>query len=63
MIGDFNTGQHHLDEAGATFTSAQQFEELLAQGWVDAWRSRNTDAREFTWLSPGYQNGDRLGCV
>ena len=60
LIGDFNTGQHHLDEAGATFASARQFEELLTHGWIDAWRSRNPDAREFTWLSPGYKNGFRL---
>lgn len=32
LIGDFNTGRHHLDEAGATFMSAHQFEELLSQG-------------------------------
>lgn len=60
LIGDFNTGQHYLDEAGATFMSAHQFEELLSQGWVDAWRRRNPVAREFSWLSPGYQNGFRL---
>ncbi|MGJ8641767.1 MAG: endonuclease/exonuclease/phosphatase family protein [Luteolibacter sp.] len=60
LIGDFNTGQHYLDEAGATFKSAEQFQELLTQGWIDAWRSRNPIGREFTWLSPGYRNGFRL---
>lgn len=60
LIGDFNTGQHYLDESGATFSSTKQFEELLDQGWIDAWRSRNPEAREFTWLSPGYKNGFRL---
>jgi exonuclease III len=38
----------------------KQFEDLLAQGWIDAWRSRFPEAREFTWLSPGYKNGFRL---
>lgn len=60
LIGDFNTGLHYQDENGATFKSAEQFQELLSQGWIDAWRRRNPDAREFTWLSPGYRNGFRL---
>ena len=30
-------------------------------GWVDAWRDRNPEGREFTWFSPRPdQNGFRL---
>jgi len=60
FMGDLNTGRHYEDEAGATFISAPQFNALLEQGWVDTWRSRNPEAREFTWFSPGYNNGFRL---
>jgi len=60
LIGDFNTGRHYEDEEGATFVSAHQFDVLLEKGWIDAWRSRNPEAREFTWFSRGYNNGFRL---
>ena len=60
LIGDFNTGRHYEDEAGATFTSAHQFDALMAQGWVDAWRCRNLDSKEFSWFSRGWNNGFRL---
>jgi exonuclease III len=32
----------------------------VEQGWIDTWRSRNPEAREFTWFSRGYNNGFRL---
>lgn len=60
LIGDFNTGRHYEDETGATFLCVDHFEALLAQGWMDAWRSRNPESREFSWYSRGYQNGFRL---
>lgn len=60
LMGDLNTGRHYEDEAGATFVSAHQFDALLEQGWIDAWRTRNPEAREFTWFSRGYNNGFRL---
>lgn len=60
LIGDFNTGRHYEDEKGASFSSAEQFDALLEQGWIDSWRSRNPEAREFTWYSRGYNNGFRL---
>jgi exonuclease III len=59
LLGDFNTGKHHLDEAGATFFCAEYLERLEAQGWVDAWRHRNPLAREYTWYSHA-GNGFRL---
>lgn len=60
LMGDFNTGRHYEDESGATFVSAHQFESLLSMGWIDPWRKRNPDARQFTWYSKGYHNGFRL---
>ncbi|QTN32947.1 endonuclease/exonuclease/phosphatase family protein [Akkermansiaceae bacterium] len=60
LIGDMNTGRHYEDEAGKTFTSAHQFDAMLGQGWVDAWRTRNPEAREFTWYSNKWKNGFRL---
>lgn len=60
IMGDFNVGLHGLDEAGATFIGADQFQALLDKGWIDAWRSRNPEVREFSWYSKGYNNGFRL---
>ena len=59
VIGDFNTGKHHIDEDGATFFSADCIDTLEGAGWVDPWRSRNPLAREFTWFSHT-GNGFRL---
>jgi exonuclease III len=52
LLGDFNTGRHYIDEAGATFVCSEHFERLVEQGWVDAWRHRHPEAREYTWYSP-----------
>lgn len=60
LMGDLNTGRHYEDETGATFVSAPQFDALLAQGWIDSWRCRNPETREYTWYSRGYNNGFRL---
>ena len=60
VIGDWNSGSHHVDEAGATLQGAAEFEAMTAMGWTDAWRSRHPDGREFTWYSPGWWNGFRL---
>ena len=51
VIGDFNTGEHRLDEAGATFVCTDAFAELKASGLVDSWRLRNPEARVFSWFS------------
>jgi len=60
LMGDFNTGRHYEDEKGATNVSAHQFDALLDQGWIDSWRIRNPEAKEFTWFSRGYNNSFRL---
>ena len=59
VIGDINTGKHFEDEASRTFICAEKFEQMLKTGWVDAWRSRNPSAREFSWFS-NKGNGFRI---
>jgi exonuclease III len=38
----------------------QQFDALVAAGWVDAWRSLHPDAREYSWCNARSGNGFRL---
>ncbi len=59
IIGDFNTGLPYIDEIGSTFACVDCFEELLSSGLIDSWRSRNPNAREFSWLSTA-KNGFRI---
>lgn len=59
VLGDFNTGLHYIDEAGKTFACAESFESLKDVGLVDAWRSRNPAAKEFSWFS-SQGNGFRI---
>lgn len=58
-IGDFNTGKHFLDEKGATLVSAPYMDRMEEAGFVDLWRARNPERREFTWFSNA-GNGYRL---
>lgn len=59
LIGDFNTGKHCVDEAGATFKAAEYFELLSHNGWIDAWRQYHGNKREYTWYS-NQGNGFRI---
>lgn len=59
LIGDFNTGRHRMDEKGATFWCAKDFETLLLAGMIDGWRHFHGDATAATWFS-SYGNGFRL---
>jgi len=58
ILGDLNTA---LDEdcQGDPIREAVYMKRLLEAGWVDAWRHRNPDAKEFSWFSHR-QNGFRL---
>lgn len=59
VIGDLNTGVHRVDEMGATFVCAEQFEKFSAI-LDDAWRQVHGDAaREFSWYSHA-GNGFRI---
>lgn len=51
LIGDFNTGRRHLDEAGATFQQTAMLGMLSAAGYVDAWRVKHPHEREYSWFS------------
>ncbi len=59
LIGDFNCGIPLVDSETKTFYATQLFQQLLSNGWHDAWRERNPDAREFTWVSTRKSNGFR----
>lgn len=59
LLGDFNTGKHHIDEDGATFIGHDFPKRLEEIGFVDTWRSRNPGGREPSWVSPR-GNGFRL---
>lgn len=59
LVGDWNSGRHHIDEAGATLHGAAEFEAMTDTGWIDAWRSLRPAAREYTWYST-HGNGFRL---
>jgi exodeoxyribonuclease-3 len=59
IIGDWNTGRHREDEPTASFYCADCFDALLDAGWIDAWRSRNVESREYSWYS-NVGNGFRI---
>jgi exodeoxyribonuclease III len=63
LIGDFNTGRHHVDEDGATFHLSDRFEgRQPGLGWTDMWRRFHGDRREASWISPR-GNGFRIDHV
>lgn len=59
LVGDFNCGIPLIDSETKTFYATQMFQQLLSDGWHDAWRERNPNAREFTWVSTRKSNGFR----
>lgn len=59
FVGDWNTGCHYVDEAGATFYGAPEFASMTTTGWTDAWRSLPQHEREYSWFS-NRGNGFRL---
>jgi len=59
VVGDLNCGIPFEDSDTKTFQNTHLFQQMLVQGWVDAWRSRHADAVEFTWISAKRQNGFR----
>ena len=60
VTGDFNTGKAFSDETGRSFYCIDSFEQLEQSGLVDSWRSRNPEAREFSWYSRPWNNGFRI---
>jgi len=59
IIGDLNCGIPFEDSESKSFEHTFLFQQLLRDGWVDAWRSRNKEKREFTWISTKQKNGFR----
>ena len=62
FIGDFNTGTNAQDRdpAGTPFINPEYMEMMSSVGFVDIWRTRHPEAREYTWYSAPGQNGFRL---
>lgn len=63
LIGDFNCGIPLQDSETKTFYATHLFQQLLHIGWRDAWRQRNPQAREFSWVSTRKSNGFRYDHV
>jgi len=62
FIGDFNTGAHYIDEAGATFHCAEHFGRMTDDlRWIDLWRAFNGNAIEYSWYSKRKGGADRNG--
>ncbi len=59
IIGDLNIGIPFEDSQTRSFEHHHLFRQLLNQGWVDAWRSRNPGKQTFSWLSTQHRNGFR----
>jgi len=53
VFGDFNTGRHRRDQVGATLPAPANLDRLEALGYVDAWRVRAPQSREYSWFSAG----------
>ncbi len=51
IIGDMNCGIPLIDSDSKSFYATHYYQDLLQVGWIDSWRSRHVDAREFTWTS------------
>ena len=62
LAGDTNSGQIDLDEERPVFNRATDawMRALGDAGWRDAFRQQHGYRREFTWYSPGHNNGFRL---
>jgi exodeoxyribonuclease-3 len=62
MLGDFNTGRNDLDKAdeATPFVGAAYMTRLEAAGYLDLWRSRHADRREYSYYSKPWNNGFRL---
>ena len=59
IIGDLNVGIPFEDSETKSFEHTFLFQQLMRDGWIDAWRSRNKNKREYTWISTKQKNGFR----
>ncbi len=56
IIGDMNCGIPLIDSDSKSFYATNYYQDLLYAGWIDSWRSRAPEAREFTWTSNRTEN-------
>ena len=56
IIGDMNCGIPLIDSDSKSFAATHYYQDLLQTGWIDSWRSRHIEAREFTWTSNCTEN-------
>lgn len=59
LIGDLNCGIPFVDSMTKTFFATQYFQQMLSDGWIDCWRSRNAGVTEYTWISAVKKHGFR----
>jgi exodeoxyribonuclease-3 len=59
LIGDLNTTRHGIDELGTVVSGDHWLRDLEAGGWNEAWRTANSDLREYSWYSKT-KNGFRV---
>ncbi|NKB99478.1 MAG: hypothetical protein GKR90_13415 [Pseudomonadales bacterium] len=62
FAGDTNSGRIGIDEQTRVFNkkTTQWFDQIEQAGWRDAFRLLHGNKREYTWYSPGHDNGFRL---
>jgi len=58
IIGDMNCGIPLIDSDSKSFVATHYYQDLLHSGWVDSWRRRHKETREFSWVSP--RTGNRF---
>ncbi len=51
VMGDFNSGRHRVDEAGATFGSTALLGTFCTLGFRDTYRESHPQGRETSWVS------------
>jgi len=56
IIGDMNCGIPLIDSDSKSFAATHYYQDLLYAGWIDSWRSRHKEVREFTWTSNRTEN-------
>jgi len=51
FVGDFNSGKQFIDQKGDSFWYSESFEKMEELDYVDAWRLKHDDTKEFSWYS------------
>jgi exonuclease III len=59
LIGNLNTGASLEDTSDGPFAAGSHFEELLAAGWDDVWRTQNPGLSEYSYVG-GHGRGSRI---